>query len=154
MPRRLILSFITLLAFASCDTDSRKFDVREITHKLPEEVEAIMGKPDTSYFHTVVTKRFFAQEYHQVNGKFDLEIQYIDGRSDDIIVTNLSDDHPFNPEVLSLFGLPVATPTETFENGYFKWKDFEGYHIINAYSTHLDDSGRVDEYKVFFKSAQ
>lgn len=154
MTVRILLSVLILFAFIRCTTESAEFDVREITHKLPEEVEVVMGKPDSAYFQTVVTKKFYTHQYHQIDGKFDVEIQYINGRSDDIIITDIVDDHPYDTKVLSLFGLPDIAPSETFENGYFKWRDFEGYHVINMYATHLDEAGVVDDYKIFFKAAK
>jgi hypothetical protein len=140
-----------VICFIGCNSANEEFTIKQITNKLPEEVVEILGEPDSAYFQTVVTKRFFTQRYNQLEGKYDVEIQYLSGRSNDIIITDIIDDHPYDEKVLVNFGLPEAPPTETLPNGYFKWKGFEGFHVVNVYSTHLDDSGVADDFKIFFK---
>lgn len=145
------LFIVFWFCFSACSESKLKeesiiLNIPNLIHKTPTEVVAILGKPDTVYYEQVLRKTFLVQRYKNL----DLEIQYIKGKSNDIII---NDPIPieFKKESLSLFGIKPAQPTEHREKEMLKWKNYSGLKTINFYKVRTDSAGNIVSYKIFFK---
>ncbi len=142
---------VCLCAF-SClpDTNGRYYvDLKRIVNKRPQEVEAVMGMPDSTYWRVLMGRPVFCQLYRDEY----LEIQYPGRTATDIVV---SGPHglPFDQKALGAFGLNYHQqhPSDYRKNGYIRWVDFEAFSSISFYNTRLDTAGRVQTFDVFFKA--
>lgn len=144
---RIALTFALLFLLWSCDQPI--LDVEKIADKTPQQVEAILGKPDSSFTQMIVTKPIFTQIYED---EFRIEIMYPDGLSTDIVVFDVFPKVPFEAETIRKFGLKEIPPSHVLRNSYIKWKNYPGYKTINFFATDLDTAGRVEQFRLFFKS--
>lgn len=147
--RAILLLTGLILLFACEKSQSPILDIENVVDKTPQQVEAILGRPDTSYTQTIVTKHIFTQIYKD---EFDIEIMYPDGLATDIVVLNGAPKLPFEASILNRFGLKEITPSHVLEKSYIKWKNYPGFKTINFFVTDLDSAGQVEQFRLFFKS--
>lgn len=123
-------------------------DIPNLIEKSPTEVVTILGEPDTVYYEQVLRKKFLVQRYR----KHDIEIQYLNGKSNDIVI---NDPLPieFKMESLNLLGIKPALPTEYREKEILKWKNYSGLKTINFYKVRTNSAGNIISFKIFFKAA-
>ncbi len=146
------LLFVSFVMLVSCVEKAPKEDliVLDIPHLIqhsPTEVVEILGEPDTTYTLQILSRKILVQRYK----KFDLEIQYLKGKSNDIIINDPL-HIPFSPESLKYFGLKEATPTSFQENKAIKWKNYNGLKTIHFYKVQKDSTGNIVSYKIFFRA--
>lgn len=148
-----LLIALSTLCLCSCDTHSKEnnliLDVRKVINKAPHEVEIIMGKPDTTYIERIVGRGVFVQRY----AKSDIEIQYWDNRSTDIIV-HRPHGLPFNQNALKGFNLPYKKkhPSQYAKGAYMRWYNFDEFETIGLYNVQKDNAGRIQNFSVYFKA--
>lgn len=147
-----ICSFLICSSFYSCsespsDQAGLILNIPSLVNKLPNEVAEILGEPDTVYYDQVLNKKFFVQRYK----RHDIEIQYLKGRANDIIV-NQPWPVDFEAGSLRYFGIKPAQPTVYHENEMIKWKNHSGLKTINFYKVRKDSTGNIISYKIFFKA--
>lgn len=146
---RAILLLLGLIFLFACESRGPILDIENVVDKTPQQVEAILGRPDTSYTQTIVTKHIFTQIYKD---EFDIEIMYPKGLATDIVVLNGAPKLPFEASILTRFGLKEIPPSHVRKNFYIKWKNYPGFKTINFFVTDLDSAGRVEQFRLFFKS--
>ena len=146
------LCAIAFIIFWACTPNEKEgknliVNVPEIINKTPEEVVAILGKPDTAFVQNVVTLRFHTQLYYELDS---LEIQYLEGTSKDIVVHKPL-PLPLNKMTLKAYGLEPKEPTGNVLDEVLRWENYEGFKMVNMYAIHKDKDGKIDDYKIFFK---
>ncbi len=145
---RITIILFTVLCLVSCNNPTI-LDVEELADKTPQQVEEILGKPDTAYTQVFVTKHVFTQIYRR---DFEFEIMYPEGLSTDIVVFDAAPKLPFEAGIIEKFGLQQLPPSDVLANAYIKWKNYPGYKTINFFVTDLDSAGNVEQFRLFFKS--
>lgn len=150
-----IFFFLTMFfnsLFFSCSVNQKDeagiiLDIPTLINKLPSEIVNLLGEPDTIYYDQVLNKKFLVHRYV----KHDIEIQYLKGKANDIIVNDpLSIE--FKAESLSYFGIKPAIPTVFRENEMIKWKNYSGLKTINFYKVKKDNFGNIISFKIYFKA--
>ncbi len=144
---RITIILCSVLSLVSCKQII--LDVEEVTDKTPEQVAKILGTPDTAYTQVIVTKPVFTQIYRR---EFEIEIMYPEGLSTDIVVFDAAPNLPFEAGIIEKFGLQQMPPSDVVANTYIKWKNYPGYKTINFFATDLDSAGKVEQFRLFFKS--
>lgn len=144
---KTILFTAVVFAFWSCE--KKLLDIEQVVDKTPEEVETILGKPDTAYTQMIVTKPIYTQIFRD---EVDIEIMYPDGLSTDIVVLDAAPEFKFNERIIARFGLKEIPPSHVQKNSFIKWKNYPGYKTINIFATDLDTAGNVEQFRIFFKS--
>lgn len=135
-----------IFSCTSSDDSQMILDVPNLVQKLPEEVVGVLGEPDTVYYDQVFNKKFLVQRYKE----HDLEIQYLNGKSNDIILNDASLIE-FKQESLNRFGIKPAIPTVFRDKEMIKWKNHSGLKTINFYNVKLDSVGNIINFTIFFK---
>jgi hypothetical protein len=89
-------------------------DITKVAGKTKEEVESVLGKPDS----TAIIKS--GEKAHYTKG--DIEIVFVRGKADWITVSALG-DIPFSPKALDALGLKEVPPTFGNSN-VLRWTSF------------------------------
>jgi hypothetical protein len=148
----LLYSVLLVALVSSCTSapgDNVLLDVRRITNKTPQEVESVLGAPDTTYTLRVLGKQIFCQKYLKNN----VEIQYPDSVSSDIVVYG-PHGLPFNQTSLKAFNLPHAAkhPSQYIRGTLMRWYDFGEFEAISFYNVQKDSVGNPGNFNVYFKA--
>jgi hypothetical protein len=138
--------------FSSCTKQKDKdilLDLKAIVNRNPNEVEAIIGKPDSVYFLQMMGKSIFCQLYKKNN----IEIQYPDSGATDIIVYG-PHELPFDQTALSAFNLEYESqhPSDYKKDRYIRWSDFEEFSAITFYNPKKDSLDNITDFNIFFKA--
>lgn len=150
MTGRVVLLLMGLILLFACENQKPIMDIATVVNKTPQQVESILGTPDTAYTQTIVTKHIFTQIYNK--DVFNIEIMYPDGLSTDVVVLNGAPKLPFDASAIKQFGLNEIPPSHFQEKAFIKWKNYPGYKTINIFVTDLDSVGNVEQFRLFFKS--
>ena len=148
--KSLIIASFTGFLFVACDNRSEDYilDVKEILNKTPHQVEQILGKPDSTYTIKVFTKEYFAQRYFESN----VEIQYPEGTSTDIVVYG-PHGLPFDVSSTKAFNLEIQkSPDQYRENQLIRWYDIDEFASVTFYHPEFDSAGKVTNFHIFFKA--
>lgn len=150
LPLLLVFSILSCRDQGAAN-DSVILDVKRIVNKSPEEVEEILGEPDSAYTITVMGKRIFCQAY----AGNSIEIQYPDRRARDILVTDQT-RLAFDQTALSAFGLDYKKqhPSDYKKGSFIRWSNFDDFSAISLYATEKDSLNRVTAFNIFFKSRE
>ena len=135
-----------------CTQDDQNIilDVKTIVNKDPDEVEEILGKPDSTYTSHMMGKSVFCQLYKNVQ---TIEIQYPGSRATDIVVYGTS-GLPFDQTALSAFNLDYGKqhPSDYRKGRLIRWSDFGQFSSISFYNTRQDNGHNIIAFDIFFKA--
>lgn len=153
--RLLIVQSIILVSFFSCSQKSDEnssliLDVKKIAGKTANQVENILGKPDSSYDLQIMGRKIYCQFYNTNQ----IEIQYPNTLATEIIVYK-TNGLPFNQSTLSQFGLDYKIhPNEYLKDRLIRWNDIEPFSSISFYNVDKDSVGNITNFNIFFKAQE
>lgn len=144
--------FIILFSVFACGKSSDNksgliLDVRQIAGKTANQVENILGKPDSNYDLQIMGRKIYCQLYNA----YQIEIQYPNALATEIIVYK-TDGLPFNQTTLSQFGLDYKIhPNEFLKDRLIRWNNIEPFSSISFYNVDKDSVGNISNFNIFFK---
>jgi hypothetical protein len=148
----LLAHFIIIIGLSSCsktpdDGSTLIFDVRQVAGKTPNQVEKILGMPDSSYNLQIMGRKIYCQ-FYKTN---QIEIQYPNTLATEIIVYK-TNDLPFNHSALTQFGLDYKThPNEFLKDRVIRWNNIEPFSSVSFYNVEKDSIGKIKNFNIFFK---
>ncbi len=140
-----------IIVVLSCGQPDRRdvvLDVKSIVNKSPEEVESILGEPDSVYTIQMMGASIPCQLY--MNRR--VEVQYSGLRASDIIVhawPGLS----FSQTTLARFNLDyrMKHPADYRRDALIRWVDFDQFSAISFYNPKYDSLNNTMSFDIFFK---
>ena len=151
--KTLIPALIVCLAFSNCFNNRGNSNIEPIVNlpaianKSIEEVNAVLGKPDTIIKTDVITK---VNPVGTPNEKVDCEQVFYQNKKIEVIFINkLSDwitiNHvtglPMSEYMITALGLPQTDPRIFDLTAYVTWEEVKGFQNIAFFSK---DSSTVD----------
>jgi hypothetical protein len=150
--KQLLILFIIPFSFFSCsqrsdENSSLILDVKKIASKTANEVEHILGEPDSSYDLQIMGRKIYCQFYNTNK----IEIQYPNSLATEIIVYETK-GLTFNQSTLSQFGLDYKIhPNEYLKDRLIRWNNIEPFSSISFYNVEKDSAGNIANFNIFFK---
>lgn len=122
------------------------FNVKEMKGYTKNDLEKLIGDPDTTYAKRILSNKFDVLKY---NDK-ETEFRFLNDTITAIII-NKPFDLVFKPELISDYGFDFAPPHEQDTSSFYRWKNFQGIKNINIYKVGMKRPEGVDAYfKVYF----
>lgn len=144
------IAWLSIVACTRSNQESYSLDVRRLANKRPQEVEKLLGNPDSSYTFHMMGKPVFCQVYRDRY----LVVQYPGMLSTDFVI---SGPHglPFDHSALQAFDVDYRQHhlSDYRQNSYLRWSDIEGFSAISFYNARLDSQGKVIGFDIFLKAA-
>lgn len=148
---KMLVVLIILLSATACRKEGNRklvvLDIPAIAHKTPEQVQAILGQPDSSYFQKRGQKKVPVQLYQPHH----IEIYYPAGKATEILV-NEPAPLPYHRTSLSSFNIDPHTPEQANDNASIKWSNVRGFKHITFFS-HNIQADTVSAFRIFFNLA-
>ncbi|CAD5270937.1 MULTISPECIES: hypothetical protein [unclassified Imperialibacter] len=120
-------------------------DAPAILRHSPEEVEAILGKPDSTYASETLAGPALAQHFKMYN----VEVEYVDNKASYISVKG-PHGLPFSEEALEAFNAKaLGEPTKSPDEKVMRWIKMQApIEAISFAATHYDSLQNVDNFTV------
>ncbi len=136
----------SLLFFAVISCKSRiVVDAPAVLRHSPEEVEAILGTPDSTYASSGLNGATLVQHFKM----YDVAVEYVDNKATYITVKG---PHalPFEEESLEAFNVEAAAaPSKVEEQNIIRWVKMKPpVEAVSFAATHFDSLKNVDNFTV------
>jgi hypothetical protein len=120
-------------------------DAPAVLRHSPEEVEAILGKPDSTYATETLAGPALAQHFTM----YDVTVEYVNNKASYITVRG-PHSLPFSDESLEAFNVKAfEKPTKTDDEKIIRWiKVVPPVEAISFAATHYDSLQNVDNFTV------
>lgn len=120
-------------------------DAPAILRHTPEEVEAILGKPDTTYAEKSLAGTALVQHFTM----YDVAVQYVDNKASYITVRG-PHGLPFSEEALEAFKVEATgKPSQFEENKLMRWVAVKPpVEAVSFLATHYDSLQNVKNFTV------
>jgi len=138
--------FLGCLLFAAVACKERiVVDAPAVLRQTPEEVEKVLGKPDTTYTELTLGGQAMVQHFKM----YDVEVQYLENKATYITVKG-PHGLPFSAEALDSFGAIAVGEPSTFEDKkLIRWTKMEPpVEAVSFAATHFDSLQNVTNFMV------
>ena len=147
MKIKILIFFGVAATLWNCQKKAMTINPLEIRHQSPDQATELIGEPDSSYYRSILGKRYFIYRYPEA---YDLEIRFFNNRAVEIIL-NKPFELEFAPETISHFGLEYKPPTSMDTTAMIIWKNYEGFNAVSFYKTgEKKPKGVKTNYKIYF----
>lgn len=148
--KMLVLLILLLSASACGPADKREqivLDIPAIAHKTQEQLLAILGQPDSSYYQKRGGRKIPVQLYqpHQI------EVYFPAGKATEIVV-NEPGPMWYNEASLSYFNIEPMAPNRERSKAAMKWSEVQGFKYITFFSQNIQ-ADTVSSFRMFFNLA-
>lgn len=133
---KMLVVLTLLLSATACREEGNRelivLDIPAIAHKTTEQVQAILGEPDSGYFQKRGQKKVAVQLYQPHH----IEIYYLAGKTTEILV-NEPAPLPYHQASLASFNIAPQNPDQANDNAAIKWSNVRGFKHITFFSHNI-----------------